>query len=134
MSKYGHYIHPPFKKLRPEVMVITILRENFDGIYLLCLPTRRSYPYKSHRTLTWSWCHFCICFTYFLTWDVCHITYYMFCMQLVWFHQGPSNTFYPQILNILTYFTIILYIMIHRKNLSPIYILLCRKCLVMTHL
>ena len=57
---------------------------------------------------------------FFFTWNVCRITYYMFSMELVGFHQGPSNTFYPQILNILTYIIVILYILIHSKNLSPI--------------
>ena len=50
----------------------------------------------------------------------CHITYYMLCMQLVLFHHASSNIFYPQVLNILAYFAIILYITIHRKTLSPI--------------
>ena len=35
---------------------------------------------------------------FFLTWDVYHITYYMFCMQLVWFHQGPQIHFIPKYL------------------------------------
>ena len=44
----GHYIQPPFKKLHLEVMVITVLRNDFDGIYLWIL-ARRPYPYHPTR-------------------------------------------------------------------------------------